>query len=150
MGLTRLHAFLRRHRRIALDASVFIYQLENNRKYAVFTDPIFAWLERTGRQCGNDDDRFDELLVKPYRESSQERINRFYALLTTFPNLDWIAPNLEIADITARIRAAYNLRIPDGLLAATAVKSQGTGLVTNDAVFQRVQAFETMVLDDLV
>jgi hypothetical protein len=46
LGLTRLRAFLRRHRRIALDTSVFIYQLENHPRYAVLTDPIFEWLER--------------------------------------------------------------------------------------------------------
>jgi predicted nucleic acid-binding protein len=36
---------------------------------------------------------------------------------------------------------------PDALQAATAVRAQATGLVTNDAMFARVEAFETLVLD---
>lgn len=46
LGLTALRAFLRRHRLIALDTSVFIHQLEPNSRYVGLTDPMFAWLER--------------------------------------------------------------------------------------------------------
>lgn len=77
-------------------------------------------------------------------------VDEFYALLSTYPNLDWVAPDLEIADIAARIRAVHRLRTPDALQAATAVKSQATGLVTNDSVFGRVNNFETMVLEQLL
>ena len=65
-------------------------------------------------------------------------------------NLGWIAPNLEIADLAARIRALHHLWTPDALQAATAVHTLSTGLITNDPVFERVEGFETMVLDGLV
>jgi len=91
-----------------------------------------------------------ELLVQPYRSSDQQLVDEFYGLLSTFPNLDWIAPSLEIADIAARLRALHGLRTPDALQSATAVNSHATGLVTNDAVFQRVQGFETLVLDQVL
>jgi predicted nucleic acid-binding protein len=74
-------------------------------------------------------------------------VDEFYALLSTYPNLDWIAPNLEIADVAARIRAVHRLRTPDALQAATAVQAEATGLITNDPVFERVKDFETLVLD---
>jgi hypothetical protein len=45
LDLTRLRSFLRRHRRIAVDTSVFIYQLEAHSRYVDLTDPVFAWLE---------------------------------------------------------------------------------------------------------
>jgi predicted nucleic acid-binding protein len=54
---------------------------------------------------------------------------------------------LEIADMAARIRATYGLRTPDSLQAATAVQRHVTGLVTNDPVFERIDSFETLVLD---
>jgi len=91
-----------------------------------------------------------ELLVMPYREGDEQRGNDFYSLLATYPNLSWIAPNLEIADLAARIRALHRLRTPDALQAATAVHTLSTGLITNDPVFGRVQGFQTMVLDELV
>jgi predicted nucleic acid-binding protein len=90
-----------------------------------------------------------ELLVPTYRASG-EQADEFYALLTTYPNLDWIAPSLEIADIAARIRAAYRLRTPDALQAATAIHAQATGLITNDPLFQRVAGLEALVLESLL
>jgi predicted nucleic acid-binding protein len=91
-----------------------------------------------------------ELVVQPYRDSDRRRVRQFYALLSTYPNLEWIAPSLEIADIAARLRAVHRLRTPDALQAATAVYAQVTGLITNDSVFQRVDAFETLMLDSLL
>jgi predicted nucleic acid-binding protein len=157
--LTRLRAFLRHHRRIALDTSVFIYQLEANPRYVGLTDHIFAWLERA--RLGQPDHgaitstiTLTELLVQPYRDSgadpSQQRVNEIYALLATVPNLHWVAADLEIADAAARIRAAHRLRTPDALQAATAVRAGVTGLITNDPVFERVPDFETLLLDHLL
>ena len=149
MGLRRLRAFLRRHRKIALDTSVFIYQLEANPRYVALTDHIFRWLQRTNHSAVTSTITLTELLVQPYRDSSEQRVNEFYALLSTYPNLNWIAPSLEVADTAARIRAAHRLRTPDALEAATAIQSQATGFVTNDSVFERVELFETVVLEDL-
>jgi predicted nucleic acid-binding protein len=150
LGLDRLRTFLRRHRRIALDTSIFIYQLETNPRYLAYTDHIFSWLERPGSKAITSTITMTELLVQPYRDSDEQRADEFYGLLSTYPNLDWIAPNLEIADLAARIRALHRLRTPDALQAATAEHSLATGLITNDPVFERVGSFETMVLDQLV
>jgi predicted nucleic acid-binding protein len=150
LGVERLRAFLRRHRRIALDTSIFIYQLEPNPKYLAYTDPIFSWLERPESRAVTSTITMTELLVLPYREDNEQRANDFYGLLSTYPNLKWIAPSLEIADLAARIRALHRLRTPDALQAATAVHAQATGLIANDPVFERVGTFETLVLDHLL
>jgi predicted nucleic acid-binding protein len=150
LGLSRLRGFLRRHRRIALDTSVFIYQLEANVPYLPLTDLIFSWLERPDAKAVTSTITMTELLVAPYRSSDEQRVDEIYALLSTFPNLDWIAPDLEIADLAARLRAVHRLRTPDALQAATAAYAGATALITNDAVFERVEAFETLVLDRLL
>lgn len=149
MGLD-LRAFLRRHRRIALDTSIFIYQLEANARYVALTDHIFSWLERPGSKAVTSTITMTELLVQPYRSAEEARVDEFYGLLSTYPNLDWIAPDLEIADLAARLRALHHLRTPDALQAATASHAGATALITNDAMFERVQAFETLVLDCLL
>jgi predicted nucleic acid-binding protein len=91
-----------------------------------------------------------DLLVQPYRESDEARVDQFYGLLTTYPHLDWIPPDLEIADMAARLRALHRLKTPDALRAATAARSQATGFITNDAVFERVEAFETLLFDQVL
>jgi predicted nucleic acid-binding protein len=145
-----LRSFLRRHRELSLDTCVFIYQLEANPRYLPLTDPIFAWLERRDSRAVTSTITMTELLVQPYRDFGQHRVDEFYGLLSTYPNLEWIVPGLEIADMAARLRALHRLRTPDALHAATAVYAHVTGLITNDPVFQRVNGFETLVLDSLL
>jgi predicted nucleic acid-binding protein len=150
LGVDRLRTFLRRHRRIALDTSIFIYHLQPNPRYLPFTDLIFSWLERSESKAVTSTITMTQLLVLPYREGDEQLADDFYGLLSTYPNLDWIAPNLEIAEFGARVRALHRLQIPDALQAATATRSQATGLITNDSVFERVPEFQTLVLDDLL
>ncbi len=150
MGIDRLRAFLRRHRRVALDTNVFIYQLEANPQYLALTDHIFTWLERPGSTAVTSTITMMELLVHPYRQLDPSRVDEFYGLLSTYPNLNWIAPGLEIADLAARIRAQHRLQSPDALQAATAAHAKASGLITNDPVFARVGSFETLVLDKIL
>jgi hypothetical protein len=90
LGLDHLRTLLRRHHRIALDTSIFIYQLEANNRYLALTDCIFAWLERAWLE-GPDSKALTstitmtELLVQPYRESDEQRVDEFYGLLSTIP-----------------------------------------------------------------
>jgi len=121
--------------------------VEANAKYLPLTDLIFSWLERPAAKAVTSTITMTELLVLPYRESDERLVDQFYGLLSIYPNLAWIAPNLEIADIAARLRATHRLHTPDALQAATAQHSGATGLIANDPVFERVKAFETLVLE---
>jgi predicted nucleic acid-binding protein len=150
LGLELLRAFLAAHRRIALDTSIFIYQLEANVRYLPLTEQIFLWLERPACKAVTSTITMTELLVQPYRTLDKQRVNQLLALLFTIPNLDWMAPSLEIADRAAYIRALHRLRTPDALQAATALHAAATGLITNDQIFERVEGFETLLLDRLL
>jgi predicted nucleic acid-binding protein len=150
LALAPLHSFLRSHRRIALDTSVFIYQIESNPTYVALTDEIFAWLERPDRTAVTSTITMTEFLVQPYREGRDQLVDKFYGFLGTYPNLDWIPPSLAIADAASKIRARHRLATIDALQAATAVHAGATGLITNDPAFSRVPDFETFLLDDAV
>ena len=150
MGVERLRLFLRRHRRIALDTSIFIYQLEANVRYLALTDSVFSWIERTDHEAVTSTITMTELLVPSYRDRDEQRVDAFYGLLSTYPNLQWIAPDLETADLAAKLRAVHRLRTPDALQAATAIRAQATGFVTNDPVFTRIEELDTAVLDRML
>jgi predicted nucleic acid-binding protein len=147
LGVEGLRLFLRRHRRIFLDTSVFIYQLEANARYLALTESVFSWVERAGHEAVTSTITMTELLVPSYRDNNEQRVDAFYSLLSTYPNLRWIAPELETADLAARMRAMYRLRTPDALQAATALRAQATGFITNDPTFARIGEFETAILD---
>lgn len=150
MGVERFTAALRRHHRIAIDTSIFIYHLEISPRFASFADAVFAWLERPGVSAVTSTITMAELLVAPYRQSNLQRVDEFYALLTTYPQLTWVPPGLEIADSAARLRDAYRLRTPDALQAATAEYSQASAFITNDLAFSRVLPFVSLVLEKFV
>ena len=117
--------------------------------YVPFTGRAFSWLELAGSKAVTSTITMAELLVAPYRGSDEELVDLFHGLLSTYPNLDWVAPDLAIADLAARMRAEHRLKTPDALQAATAIRTQASGLITNDPVFERVAGFETLVLDRL-
>ncbi len=147
MGVEQFRTALARHRRVALDTSVFIYHLEANPKYLPLTDCIFSWLDSKTSTAVTSVITITELLVKPYRESHEESAAKCYALLSTYPNLEWISPTLEIADLAAEIRAIHRLRAPDALLAATSIHAKATAFLTNDSAFERVPGLEALVFD---
>ena len=147
MGLDALRTFLRRHSRVAFDTSILIYQVEGYTPYVALTDSIFAWLETPGANAVTSTITMTELLVLPYRNGDEWRVRQFYGLMSSYPNLSWIAPDLEIADLAARLRTQYRLRTPDEVEAETALHTGASAFITNDAAFERVQGFEVLVLD---
>lgn len=90
-----------------------------------------------------------ELLVHPYRQAEERRVNQYFGLLSVFPNLEWVPPDLAIADAAARLRALHRLRTPDALQVATAIRSGATALLTTDAQLTRVADLEVGLLEIL-
>jgi predicted nucleic acid-binding protein len=121
-----------------------------NPKYVALARQVLGWIEQPGHAAVTSTVTMTELLVRPYRTLEESKVRQIYDLLLTYPNLKWITPDLEIADLAARLRARFRLETPDALQAATAVHAGATGLVTNDASFERIQAFETLLLDRLL
>jgi predicted nucleic acid-binding protein len=147
LGVERLQLFLQSQRRIALDTSILIYHMEANARYLALADAVFSWIEKAGHEAVTSTITMTELLVPPYRDKDERKVDEFYGLLSTYPNLRWIPPDLETADLAAQLRATYRLRTPDALQAATALRAQATGFVTNDTAFARIEEFKTAVLD---
>ena len=145
-----LEAFLRRHRRVAIDSCVFIYELEANPRYVALARRIFAWLESSGHSAVTSTVTMTEILTLPYRAGDAALVDAYFGLLSAYPHLEWIAPDLQIASLAAQYRARYRLRTPDALQAATAVRSGVRGFLSNDKAFRRVEGFDTLLLDDLL
>lgn len=133
---------------IALDTPIFIYHLQAHAKYLRLTDEVFSWMQSPHAQAVTSTITMTELLVQPYRTDNQVLVDQIYGLLSTFPNLTWVAPSLEVADSAARIRARYGLKTPDALQAGTAIHVSARCLITNDPIFRRISGIDTLVLDE--
>ncbi|MGH9494273.1 MAG: type II toxin-antitoxin system VapC family toxin [Candidatus Sulfotelmatobacter sp.] len=148
MEVAQVRAFVRAHRLIAIDTCVFIYQWEANPRYWPLTDLIFSSVERSDLLAVTSTITMTEVLIHPYRENNVSEVSELFGLLSIYPNLAWVSPDLEISVRAAQIRAEHNLQTPDALQAATALETGATAIVTNDPIFKRVSNLDVLVLDD--
>lgn len=147
MEIARL---LAKHRLIALDTCVFIYLMDRHPKYFPVANAVFDRIEHPDCSAVVSTVVLTEILVQPYRNADLPQVESFYSLLTTMPNLEWVAPNLHIANSAASLRASFRLPTPDALIAATAIFCKASALVTNDPIFTRIPGFNTVLLDRLI
>ncbi|MDX2178412.1 MAG: type II toxin-antitoxin system VapC family toxin [Bryobacteraceae bacterium] len=111
---------------------------------------MLDWTVQPGRSAVTSTVTLAELLVLPYRNDDQAGVDACVGLLVGYPNLEWIPLSLEVAKLAAEARAKYRLEMPDAIHAATAIHAGATAFVTNDPAFRRLDAFETLVLDELL
>lgn len=146
VNLSALERFLKKHKRIGLDSNILIYFIEGDPRYQNHTRKIFESVE-AGHSLGVCSTlSLLEVLVQPYREKDEELANRFFGLLTTYPHLAWVDLSKDIADLGAQLRARYNLKTPDAILLATAIRSGTTGFIGNDIQLKRVKEMDVFVL----
>jgi hypothetical protein len=77
VSASAIERLLRQHRKVGIDTSVFIYQVEENAKYVEGVDRIFAWLEVPSNSAATSTITMLELLVRPYQQSDVHRVNKF-------------------------------------------------------------------------
>jgi predicted nucleic acid-binding protein len=145
-----LEDFFENHPRMALDTSPFVYWLEENPTYFDVSKHIFKLVEERKTKVTTSTLTLTEALVLPYRMQDWRRVYRINAVLDTYPHLEWLPPTVPIARRAAQIRAAFNLRTPDAVHAATALISGATAIITNDPIFRRVPSLEVLLLDEML
>jgi predicted nucleic acid-binding protein len=143
-----LSAFLEEHPLLSLDTNALIYFVERHPRYHSLCDPVFESIENGGLKAVTSTLTLLEILVQPYRKKLDDLVLKFFALLTTYPNLKWVGLDADIADTAARLRADHRLKTPDAIQAATAICSGATGFLCNDAVFKRVKELDCLLLDE--
>ncbi len=150
MGVSgRLRTFLRRHRVVGADSTVFIYHLEDHPRYAPITQVIFnQW--QMGKPRGiTSVITITEVLVKPLRDGNRQVAEEYRRLLSSFPHLSIVEIDRPVAGHAAYLRAKHGIRTPDALQIATALARGATGFISNDETVRRVQGIEVLLLDEI-
>lgn len=143
-----LRDFFKKHRKVYLDTSAFIYFVEQHPRYYKLCESIFENIETGHVEASTSTLTLLEILVQPYKLKRDDLVIKFYSLLTTYPHLAWIRLTLDISDLAARLRAEHNLKTPDAIQIASAVSHGATGFICNDGVFKRIKDIECLVIDD--
>ena len=80
-----------------------------------------------------------EVLTGPLKSSDEALDRRYRALLESWRVVSFDA---DIAKGAARLRAAYGLKLPDAVQAASALETNADALLTHDRDFSRLSALE--------
>jgi len=147
--LRALAGFLKKHHSVYLDTSTFIYFVERHPRYSPICEELFHEIEAGRVKASTSTLTLLETLVQPYRQKKDDLVLKFFALLTTYPHLTWVPMTLNVADQAAKLRADHGLKTPDAIQAASAIFCGADGFVCNDKVFNKINAFESLILDDV-
>jgi predicted nucleic acid-binding protein len=149
LEVERFRRFLRDHHLLTVDSCIFNYSIDANPRYVDLTQELFIAIEQGANRGVASTISLTEILVHPYKRFGPQRRSELIALLTTFPNLAWVPPSLDIANHAAELRAHYGLNTPDAIIAATALESNSLALITNDSDFNKVTGLKALQLDRL-
>jgi len=90
-----------------------------------------------------------ELLVAPFRRKDLAAQSAVSALLNGAAISEVETVSRDVALRAAKIRAELSLRLPDAIVAATALEAGCSALLANDVKFKRLKGIAYLHLDDL-
>jgi predicted nucleic acid-binding protein len=139
---------LRRYKRIAVDTNVFIAVLAGEAQGEKILPLIEAVADKGTHEMITSVLSFAECAVKPYRDANWLALDQV-RLMFLMPNLKMQPMDGVVAEEAARLRGIYGFKMPDAIVAATAVVSEAEALLTNDRQLTVLKEIAVLTFDDL-
>jgi predicted nucleic acid-binding protein len=136
------------YKKYFVDTSIFIYLLEENKKYNDIALGFFDFSLKNNIKLSTSAITYFEFCVKPYEINNFEIIEKFKSLLI---DLDIViyGVSLPISDLASRFRAKYKgLKSMDALQIASAVYGGNEKFITNDKRLSFISDLEIILLED--
>jgi predicted nucleic acid-binding protein len=134
--------------RVGFDTNTIIYLVEENSEYLPLVGPVWDLLDSEQIEVHLSAISLLEVLVKPIREQQDEVRRRYEETLMDTPSLRVHPVDRNVAQLGAAVRAQFGLRTPDAIVAATALASNCSFLVTNDPGFRNVNGISVLLVDE--
>ena len=143
-----IRGLLAKYRKVGVDTAAFIYHFEENERYLPFTNVLFEMIETGEVKAVTSTITLMEVLVKPKRVGNERAAEEYKFILQTFPNLEIIQVDAEVAEKAAEIRARYGVRPPDALQVAASLRSNAEAFITNDRRLKKIKEIEIIVMEE--
>lgn len=117
---------------LALDTQVFIYFIEEERRFLPLLKPLFEAIDRGDLVGMTSGLSLMEVLVVPYRSGNSALADRYEALLTNSRGLRFIEVDRRLLKAAAQVRARFKIRPPDAIQMAAALLGNCNSFLTND------------------
>ncbi|GEA28131.1 tRNA(fMet)-specific endonuclease VapC [Microcystis aeruginosa NIES-4325] len=134
---------------VGLDTAPLIYFIEQNEAYLELVRAFFGAVSRGEFQVVTSTLTLTEVLVHPLRSGNVELAGQYRDILLDQENLITVPVSVEISQVAAQLRATQNLRTPDAIQIATAIREGAMFFLTNDSRLAAVPDLEVLVLDAL-
>jgi predicted nucleic acid-binding protein len=135
---------------IAVDTSLFIYYIEEHPKYFNFVNDLFRGNHEGDFRIVTSVVTLLEVLVLPYKNLRDDLVREYKAIFEQSKGIDLIDLTPEISEISAKLRAAHELRTPDSIEIGTAVYAGADFFLTNDRRLESVEAIPVIVLEKVI
>jgi predicted nucleic acid-binding protein len=134
---------------LALDSAPLIYFVEAQPRYGPLVAEVFQRIG-IGQIAGHTSVvTLTEVLVKPLLTADHALVATYRDLLLNSEGFETSPVDRAAAEHAAELRARYNLRTPDALQLAVALRDGCQAFLTNDMRLKRVTELRVLVLDDL-
>ncbi len=134
---------------VGLDTAPLIYLIEENSDYLPIVRPFFEAVDRGEFRVVSSILTLTEVLVHPMRQGDHELADHYRRVLLQAKEVTTIPVSAEIAEDAAQLRARHNLRTPDAIQLATAIRSGASSFLTNDDRMPRLATLKILVLNKL-
>ncbi|HPD17049.1 MAG TPA: PIN domain-containing protein [Planctomycetota bacterium] len=135
---------------VGVDTAPFIYFMEDHPKYRPVLVPFSEVLDRGEFSAVTSVLTLCEVLPHPFRKGALGLAENYRRILLRAAHLATLNVTPEIAEDTARLRAKHNLRTPDAVQIAAALREGATSFVTNDTDLPTLPGLRIIVLDNLL
>ena len=135
--------------KVGIDTTPIIYFTEVNSTYIEVLDPFFEALGNGEIIVITSIVTLLEVLVHPIRDGNSGLAQTYHDFLFKTKGLATVFLSKDIAEEGARLRAFHNIRTPDSIQMATALKEGASFFLTNDKRLPSLPGLQVLVLDDL-
>ena len=134
---------------VGLDIAPLIYYIEEHAAFLAKVKPFFEAADRNEFRIVTSFVTLIEVLIRPLREGRPELAEEYRNILLQSSALTAIALDEGIAEEAAELRARHNLRTPDAIQLATAIRSGASWFLTNDSALANLIEIPVLVLKQL-
>lgn len=136
--------------RIYIDTNIWIYALEG---YSAFRTDLMQLFEQiqSGKLMGVTSElTLAELLVQPCRDRNLDQQALYKKAIVNRQNFLVVPIFRDLLIDAANIRGLTQLKLPDAIHAATALRSECTTFLTNDRQFQKLANIPVILISEVI
>jgi predicted nucleic acid-binding protein len=134
---------------VGLDSAPLIYFIEQSPRYLEMVRLFFRALDRGEFRVVTSVLTLPEVLVYPLRQGNTTLAQEYLDILFYQVGLTTVEVSADIAETAAQLRAVHNLRTPDAIQMATAIRAGASFFLTNDVRLPSLPGLTMLVLEEL-